>query len=250
MKVALVVNQATSNLEENLQAMMSWAHQAVDSQADLVLFPEAAMTGLVNNDKPEHDLPLGQPIPGPVTEKLGTLARRRSFYLATGLLEQEGRCSYDAAVLINPNGNLRLKYRRIQPQWHGRDADPNVYRQGNQVQVASTRWGVLAFALCGDLFDDGIVTQVREENPDYLLWSVARNFSDGSFDQGQWEREEEPQYVTRATLIGCTTLMVNLIEDPEWEEYPSFGGAMVVSAEGEVGVRFPLGIPGILYAEV
>jgi len=167
-----------------------------------------------------------------------------------GLLERDGECLYDSAVLLGPNGDIRLKYRRIQPQWHGRNADPNVYRPGDRMLAVSTPWGSLAFAICGDLFDDSIVAQVRAVSPDYLLWPIARSFSDGSFDQGRWDREEEPEYVARAALTGCTTLLVNLLEDPSLAHYPSVGGAIVVSATGDIVARWPLGQPGILYATV
>jgi N-carbamoylputrescine amidase len=230
--------------------METRVREAADAGADLVLFPEAAPTGLINNDVPAHDLPLGQPIPGPATERLAALARERALCLATGLLEREGQCLYDSAVLLGPDGAIHLHYRRIQPQWHGRDADPAVYRQGEAIAVAATPLGRLAVLLCGDLFDDAIVARVRDAQPDVLLFPFARGFGDGSFDQGRWDREEEPAYAARAALAGCTTLMVNLLEDPELGECPSFGGAMVVSATGQVLARRPLGQPGILLAAV
>jgi len=141
MKAALVVNEVTPSPQANLAAIEELAEEAADGHADLVLFPEAAVTGLINNDDPEHDLPLGEPIPGPVTDRLAALACARSIYVATGILEREGSCLYDSAVLLGPNGDVVLKYRRIQPQWHGRDADSNVYRQGDELDSAQTLVG-------------------------------------------------------------------------------------------------------------
>jgi N-carbamoylputrescine amidase len=226
------------------------AHQAADAQAELVLFPEAAATGLINDDDPEHDLPLGQTIPGPVTDRLGLVAERRGIHIAVGILERSGGALYDSAVLLGPDGWVILTYRRIQPQWHGRDADPAVYRQGNAMEAARTRLGSLAFLICGDLFDDAIVARMREIAPSYVLFPFARCFSDGSFDQSAWDREEEPEYVARAALLGCATLMVNELGDPRLHDCPAFGGAWAVSAKGEVLARWPLGEPGVLLAEV
>jgi len=226
------------------------AGEAGAAGADLVLFGEAAPTGLINNDDPTHDLPLGDPIPGPVTERLAKCARRCGLYLATGLLERKGRSLYDSAVLLDPDGTLLFKYRRIQPQWHGRNADPGVYRQGDRVVKADTPIGSISVMLCGDIGDAAIVARVRQTHPDYLLFPFARNFNDGSFDQERWDREEEAWYVERAAAVGCTTLMVNMLYDPEQLEYPSFGGALAVSAAGDVLARWPLGKQGILYAQV
>ena len=246
MRAALVVHRVGPSIEASLLAMEERVCQAAGPGADLVLFPEAALTGLANNDEPAHDLPLGQPIPGPATERLAAVAARHSVYLATGLLEREGGCLYDSAVLFDPAGSMVFRYRRIQPQWHGRGADRRVYRQGDRIEVAETPWGRVSCLLCGDLFDDTIVARLREVRPDLLLFPFARNFSDGSFDQDRWSREEEAAYAARAAVAGCTTLMVNLLEDAVEREYPGFGGAMVVSPLGEVLARWPLGSPGIL----
>jgi len=86
--------------------------------------------------------------------------------------------------------------------------------------------------------------------PDYVLFPFSCDFSDGSFDQERWDREEEPAYAARAASLGCTILMVNGLEDPGVFEYPSYGGATVVSAAGEILARWPLGRTGILYVEV
>lgn len=246
MRAALVIHQVVPGIEANLAAMEASIGEAADAGAGLVLFPEAALTGLINNDDPAHDLPLGQPIPGPATERVGAAARQHSLWIATGLLERDGDTLFDSAVLLGADGEMKLHYRRIQPQWHGHSADPRVYRQGDRIVVAASPFGRIAFLICGDLFDDGIVARLRDAKPDLLLFPFARNFGDGSFDQARWDREEEPAYATRAALTGCLTLMVNALEDRAPTEWPAFGGAMVVAPQGDILARHPLGHPGVL----
>ena len=249
MRAALIVEEVGPSVEANLEGMVAAARRVGEMGAELVLFPEAALTGLINDDDPARDLPLGRPIPGPETERLGAAAREGRLYVATGLLEWDGDCLYDSAVLFDPTGDLILTYRRIQPQWHGRDADPHVYRQGNEVVAVATTHGRMAVLLCGDLFDDGIVAQARALAPDHVLVPMSRSFSDGSFDQERWERNEEPQYVARAALLGCTVLIVNQLESREITRWPAFGGAWVVGPTGEVVARWPLGRRGVLWVE-
>ncbi len=55
----------------------------------------------------------------------------------------------------------------------------------------ATELGTVAFLICGDLCDDGIVTRTRELAPDCVLAPASRNFADGSSDQQRWDREEE-----------------------------------------------------------
>ncbi|MBN1935278.1 MAG: carbon-nitrogen hydrolase family protein, partial [Anaerolineae bacterium] len=205
MQAVLAVNRVTPDPHRNLTDILNLIAQAARQDADLIIFPEAALTGLINDDDPAHDLPLGQAIPGAVTDRLALCCQSLGIWTAIGLLERDGNALYDTAVLIAPDGAIRLKYRRIQPQWHGGNADPRVYRQGSEVARADTPLGRLAFLICGDLFDDSIVERVRALEPDWVLFPFARCFDDGLYDQARWDREERPEYQQRVRRIGVTT---------------------------------------------
>ena len=251
MRAALAVNLVLPDAEANLAAILRMAHEAADAGADLALFPEAALTGLINNDDPEHDLPLGQTIPGPATESLGRVARVRRIWLAAGLLERAGNTLYDSAVLLAPDGGLALTYRRMDSHWHGRDAEPAVYRQGTEPAKTDTPFGSLAFLICGDLFSDEIAERARALAPDWLLVPYARCFSDGSRDQARWDRDEMPQYAERVRRLGVTTLMASYLAGDGLErDGDAFGGAMAIAADGTVLDTLPLGKVGILLAEL
>ena len=247
--VALLVNDVGHDQDENLAAIVALANEACDRGAQLLVLPEAALTGLVNDDNPAHDLPLGQTIPGPLTSALGALCAQRQVWLACGLLERAAGRLYDTAILLAPNGSIQLKYRRIQPQWHGISADPTVYGAGEDLPVAVTPFGTVACLICGDLFDDGVIARVRACAPDWLLMPFARCFNDGSWDQARWDHDEMPAYCQRIARSGCTTLMVNYLADRDLDG-GSFGGAAVVSGDGNVMAQYPLGVPGLLVVEV
>lgn len=250
MKVALVTNVLQPTVAENLAAIERSVAQAAEAGAELVLFPETALTGFVNFEDPAHDLPLGQPVPGPATDRLCALTKQHALFLGLGLLERAGDALYDSALLLGPDGGIFMHYRRIQPQWHNRRADPQVYRQGRGLMMTMTALGNIAFLLCGDLFDDAIVARVRRLAPDYLLVPFARCFADGSAEQACWEREEEPAYTARVAQCGCTTLLVNLLSDPATSPDHYFGGAIIVNSDGAIHARWPLGTPGMLLCEV
>jgi len=248
-RFAMVVDWTRPSISENLAVVTNWAVRAADAEAHLVLFPEAALTGLVNNDDPTHDLPLCCCIPGDETASIRAAAQRLGIYIGLGMLEREGAVIYDSAVLIDPSGEIVLVYRRIQPCWHGREADPHFYRQGSDIPMAQTPFGSLAFLLCGDLFDDQIVDRLRNLAPDYLLFPFARTFGGACLSQADWAQAEEGVYAARAARCGCTTLMVNGLMPPQYCDGPSFGGAMVVSPDGQVLARLPLREPGMLLWE-
>lgn len=249
-RAALVSNRVTGDLETDLRFMEELGRKAGRAKPDLILFPETAPTGLANNDDPAHDLPFGQPVPGPITDRIGALARETGAHVGSGILERENDRLYDSAVLLDPTGKIILHYRRIQPQWHGKNADPKVYRQGEKVDAVETPFGKVVFLICGDLFDDGIVGKARELKPDVVLFPFARNFSDGSRDQARWNRETKPEYVARGVKTGAAVLMVNLIEDAKASEHPAFGGAMAIAADGRIIAEHPLGEPGGLIVDL
>jgi predicted amidohydrolase len=249
LRAALAVNYVTSDFKANLASIGALAAQAASQGAELVLFPETAVTGLINNDDPGHDLPLGRPIPGALTGDLGKLARELSIYLGIGLFEREGRKLFDSAILISPSGRILLKHRRLHPGWTGPGADRGVYALGDDVPVASTEFGRFAFLICGDLWDAAILSLCASHQPDYLLYPFARCFANGKWDQERWDREEREEYIRRAGSTGATVLMVNYLA-PANLEGGAFGGAMIVSSSGVVSAELPLGQSGILVADI
>ncbi len=249
LKAALVVLPLVADIAANRSAMVRYIHAAADAGADLALFPEAALTGLINDDVPEHDLPLGQPVPGPLVALLAELARERHIWIATGLLEREADRLYDTAVLIAANGELVLKYRRIHPGWHGRQADPAVYGRGTDLPAVDTPLGRFAFLLCGDLFQEELVRRVRGLAPDWLLCPLARSFDDSSWSQERWEREARPEYCAQVRRVGVTTLLVNSLDRGLPDDH-CFGGAAVIAGDGTVVAEMPLGREGMLVAKL
>lgn len=77
--------------------------------AHIALFSEACLFGWVN--PAAQGLP--DPVPGATTERLGRLARNHGILLALGLAEKDGEHLHNAAVLIDRDGTLLLKHRKL-----------------------------------------------------------------------------------------------------------------------------------------
>ena len=249
MRAALVVNRVTADREHNLQEVLTGVSKAAAMGAELVMFPEAALTGLVNNDRPARDLGFGVDPRGPEVKAMAAMARSSRAHLAVGLLERAGSRLYDTAVLFSPDDTAPHVYRRITPGWHGKRASPQVYAAGLEVETVRTPLGAFGFLVCGDLFDDGLVAKMKALAPDWLLVPLGRCFKNGAHDDNRWVQEEQLVYVERVRLAGITTLMVNSLADRNLDG-GSFGGAMVVAPDGEVLARLPLGNPGMLFVDL
>jgi predicted amidohydrolase len=249
MRAALVVHCVTAEVSDNVARMLRATEAASDAGAGLVVFPEMASTGFVNSGDPEQDRRIAETIPGPTASLLCGAARAHGVWIAVGVFERDDAGLYDSAILIDSQGCVRLKYRRIQPSWRTRRADPDVYRLGDAVRAVETPFGRVAFLLCGDLFDDGVVDRFIAAEPDLLLFPFARCFNDGSREQRRWDVDEAPEYLARVRRAGAPALMTNYLAERDFDG-GSFGGAMHVSADGALLASLPLGVPGILYVEV
>jgi predicted amidohydrolase len=249
MNVSLVVHRVGADTAKNIERMDLAVTQSAKAGAHLVLFSEAATTGLILNDDPRHDLMLGEPVPGPATTHFAELAKSSRIHIAFGILERDGAALYDTAVLVGPSGDILLKYRRMDPQWHSKIGDSKVYREGTECPAVDTPIGRFSFAICGDLFNDMVAEQVREQHPTYLLMPFARCFDSGLCDQKRWETEERQIYIERVQKMAVTTLMANSIGEKAFDG-GSFGGAMVVHANGRITHSLHLGMPGMIVAAI
>lgn len=244
MKVALVVNRVYENIEENIKNIVNYINEAADKGADLVLFPETAVTGIINNDEPEHDIKLGMSIPSKTTDLFCEIAKTRKINVAIGIFELDNGSLYDTAIFINREGDIGLNYRRISKGWRSPKVDTNFYKEGTEVCSYKSDIGKICFLICGDINDKHLVEEVRKIKPDYLLYPFARAFYDGSIDNEKWEKEEMNDYIDKFKETGAMTFMTNYLD----EHY--FGGAFVVTPEGKRLGSLELGKEGILIVDV
>lgn len=243
MKVALVVNKITEDVKVNLKNIVSYINKAADEKADLVLFSEAALTGLINDDNPEHDIKLGVNITGDIVMELCEVARKRSINVVLGIFEKANEELYDSTIFINRDGVIGFKYRRITSTWHDPKIKESIYREGNEIKIYNSDIGKVCILICGDLFDDELANKVKELKADYLLFPFARSFYDGSISQRKWESEELGCYTSQILKTNTTTLATNYLD----ETY--FGGAFIVSRDGQVLSSLELGEEGMLVYE-
>lgn len=248
MKVALCVPKLTSDVSKNIETIKKMAVDASLQGVDVAIFPEATVTGLINNDDPEHDEPLCQEIPGQMTDRLGKLCIKYNIWLALGLLEKDYGKFYDSAVLIKPDGSVALKYRRVQPHWHGHKADPEIYCQGTEFPKIQTPFGSVSFLICGDLFDEGVVSRFRSIDADWMFYLVAISFPENPPDnQKEWDTVESFEYGKRVKMANTPALMVNYLAGENFTvDDGSYGGAFVISKDGEFLVSYPLEKEGML----
>ena len=95
----------------NLARMGDYVQQASREGAQLVVFPECALTGYCY-DSFEEATPVAEPIPGPSVHTMTQLCQAHDCFVIYGLLEADGDRLFNALALVGPKGLLG-SYRKI-----------------------------------------------------------------------------------------------------------------------------------------
>jgi predicted amidohydrolase len=103
---------ALADTSANLAAITPKLHAAADRGAQLVVFPECALTGYGFASR-AHATASAEPLPGPATDALARECARRGVWAVVGLLEAapEGKL-FNATALVGPRGFV-AGYRKV-----------------------------------------------------------------------------------------------------------------------------------------
>ncbi len=88
-----------------------------------------------------------EPIPGPTTERMGEQARRSRAWIAFSMVEREGRDIFNTGVLLDRQGRIAGKYRKVQLPFEevSRGISP-----GSGFPVFTTDFGRVGMLICHD----------------------------------------------------------------------------------------------------
>ncbi len=207
MRVALVPMEVRAGeFAANVEEFRRRFEEALEYGPDVVVFPEYSLTGFEMWDFS------GANLYGEILNLSVEMASAGKVHLVLGLLEREGECVYNSAVMVSPQGKVILKHRKFQ--------EPMKFCRGKRLEVARTRWGRVAIIICGDLYNREILSQVRSAEPDYLFVPMEYTPDYGSLNDGDLKAMSE-----RVRLMGSTALVVN--------SFPP-GGAWAFDREGNL----------------
>ena len=148
-KVKIAAVQMAPEIMEtraNLDRILLEAKTAASNGADLIVFPECALTGYVFTGR-EEAMPFMETIPGPGTDTLADCCRELGVHIIIGLLEIDADRCFNAAVLVGPQG-LVGKYRKNHLPFLGIDRfiDPG----NSPFEVHRTPIGNIGIHICYD----------------------------------------------------------------------------------------------------
>lgn len=197
-----------------------------DLKAQIACFPEMCILGWANPEAYQ----LAHPIPGPYTDRLSELARQYGMMLSVGLVEKECERLYDSAVLIDHDGTLLLKHRKMNIL---SELMTPPYAPGSDVRAVDTRFGRVGMLICADTFVSRHLERMREQHPDVLIvpygWAAPKE---------KWpEHGKSLSYTVSkaARAVGAPVVgvdLVGLITHGPWSGRTYGGRSVVCDATG------------------
>lgn len=125
----------------NVSRMIASLDDARLASAQLVVFPECAVSGYCYDSR-EEAMPFAEEIPGPATMAMLEAAKRRNIHLVFGMLESEGNELFNSCVLLGPSGIVGV-YRKVHLPFLGVDRFVNRGREPFRVyDIGSMRVGL------------------------------------------------------------------------------------------------------------
>ncbi|AMY10655.1 (R)-stereoselective amidase [Luteitalea pratensis] len=225
-------------------ATLTRALQRIDDAArrgaDVVLLPEALPLGWMAADTHAR----ADAIPdGTTCVAFREAAARHHVFVCTGIVERAGDVVFNAAVLIDPDGQVLLHHRKVNELEIAHD----LYARGDRLGVVDTRLGRIGLMICADAFAPGEVVSrtLALMGADMILspcaWAVPPDHDHARAPYGDlWRRcygivaREHSVWIAGASNVGPITFGA-------WDGHACIGCSLVVGPDGEPRLEGPYG---------
>ena len=216
--------------EGNFRRIDYALESAREGRAAIAAFPESAILGWENPDA--HNL--ATPIPGTDSDRIAALARRYGLMISIGLDEKDGDRLYDSAILVDKNGKLLWKHRKLNV--FAELMDP-PYSEGTPdgIGAVDTEHGRIGMLVCADTFIEDYAERMARLKPDIMLvpygWAAPME---------QWPEHAkslEKVVTERAAFWKCplvATDLVGIMTHGPWKGQTYGGSSLVANGAGKV----------------
>jgi predicted amidohydrolase len=238
-------------LDLNLKHATECINEAAKNGADIALLPEVMDLGWTHSAA----LKLAYPVPGGRTFNiLADAAKKNKIYVCAGIVEKDGDKTYNSAVLIDDQGKLLIKHRKLNEL----DIAHNLYDQGDRLNVCHTRFGTIGLDICADAFAKDLVLSraLGYMGADIILspssWAVPPDHDNLKNPYGdEWNKAYEPVAKDfRMWIIGVSN--VGPVTDGPWKNWNCIGCSLAIDPKGKEVLQGPYGIYAdtIMYVDI
>jgi NAD+ synthase (glutamine-hydrolysing) len=223
-------------IDENARRIIAACRQAVQLQADIVVFPELALTGY-----PPEDLLLRPHFVEDCDAAMQRILREVQDVVAiVGHPLQEGDALYNVASAIC-DGEVMARYRKQHLPNYSVFDEVRYFSPGDAACIITVRDVPVGITICEDIWQQGPVGQAAAAGARLLV-----NLNASPYHAGKGF-EREVLLEQRASETGLPVVYVNLVGGQD--ELVFDGGSLVLDAQGRVVRRAPSCVEGLYPAD-
>ncbi len=242
-KVALIQQSCNDDVAANHAKTCGMVRQAAAEGAQLVVLQELHGGTYFCQTEATTQFERAEPIPGPATQRLGTLARELQIVLVTSLFERRAAGLYhNTAVVFEQDGSIAGTYRKM----HIPD-DPGFYEKfyftpGDLgFTPIKTSLGTLGVLVCWDQWYPEAARLMALAGADLLIYPTAIGW-DPADEPAEHERQRDAwETVQRGHAVanGLPVLTVNRVgfeasPDPQASGIRFWGNSFIAGPQGEL----------------
>jgi len=226
-------------IEENLKRAEKMIHEASQKNCQIIVLPECLDIGWSHPNARK----LARVIPGEISDRFCQAARNNRIMIVAGMNERDNDRIYNAAILIDENGKILQKHRKINIL----TAIEYVYNVGNMLSVAETRLGTMGVNICADNFQNSLaIGHVLARMGAHFIfspsaWAVPAEHDNAKIPYGEgWKKS----YTELCRLYGIAVVGVSgvgWITAGPWKGWKVIGCSLAVGPDGEILAQGPYG---------
>ncbi|MGB1466141.1 MAG: carbon-nitrogen hydrolase [Alcanivorax nanhaiticus] len=265
MRVAVIQQKNSADLNANLDHSLSLIRQAASQGAELVMLQELHRSLYFCQTEDTSVFDLAESIPGPSTDQLGALAKELGIVIVGSLFEKRATGLYhNTAVVLEKDGSLAGIYRKMHipddPGFYEKfyftpgDADFNNGRSG--FSPIPTSVGKLGLLVCWDQWYPEAARLMALAGADLLLYPTAIGW-DPNDDQGEQQRQLDAWITIQRAHGVANGLPVLVANRTGFEQSPAdesgilfWGNSFVCGPQGEFLAQADSGSEQVLLADI
>lgn len=227
------------NPDKNLDHAESLIGEA-SGNAEVILLPEVMDLGWTHPSARQF----AGPIPGGKTfKRLSKAAEKYNIFVCAGIVERDGEKIYNAAVIIDNDGRLLLKHRKLNEL----DIAHDVYDQGDRLGTCKTPWGTLGLMICADATakDHMLTRSLCYMGADVILspssWAVPPDHDNTKEPYGDTWREAYMPVAREFSVWIASASNVGPVTAGPWKNWKCIGCSLIVGPDGKEKLMGPYG---------
>ena len=246
MKSSLIVSAVqqfcNNDRKSNLDFSIAKIHEAAAANADLVVLPELHLGPYFCQNEDFNHYDLAQPIPGPTTDILSTVAKKLSIVIVSTIFEKRAPgLFHNTAVVFDRDGSIAGKYRKM----HIPD-DPGFYEKyyftpGDLgFKPIETSIGKLGVLICWDQWFPEAARLMALAGAELLIYPTAIGWDNN--DNKEEQQRQLDAWITiqrsHAVANGIPVIACNRIgfeQSPDSAAGINFwGNSFIAGPQGEI----------------